>query len=244
MIHCIIVDDEPLALDLLEDNIKRIPFLKLVARCNNALEAIQLLQSIEVDLVFTDIQMPGLNGMDFIATSPNKPMFILNTAYEKYALDGYQLDVIDYLLKPVSFERFVLACNKALERFNLKKLKMDTSGSIHPSKNKINYFFVNVDYSLVKVHFNDVKYIEGQRDYIKIHFVSNKKALLVRLSMKGVEEMLPSDTFIRIHKSYIINTNYVTAVRKNAVFLSELEFTISDQFKDAIVKITKGNTLI
>jgi two-component system, LytTR family, response regulator len=239
MIQCLIVDDEPLALDLLEDNIRQIPYLKLIAKCKNAIEAIQLLQNIHIDLIFTDIQMPGLNGLQFIETLQNKPMFIFHTAFEKFALEGYNLDVVDYLLKPVSFERFLQACNKASERFNTKKLKEANSSSI--AKNQPDFIFVNVDYSLIKIQLDEIKYIEAQKDYIKIHFVSAKTALLVRSSMKGIQEILPVDKFIRIHKSYIVNTDRVTAVRKNAVFIGTLEFSVSEQYKDSIGVITNGN---
>lgn len=241
MIQCLIVDDEPLALDLLEDNIRQIPFLKLVGKCKNALEAIQLLQSIHIDLVFTDIQMPGLNGLQFIETLQNKPMFIFHTAYEKFALEGYKLDVVDYLLKPVSFERFLQACNKASERFITKKLK-EANGNISIGKTQADFIFVNIDYSLIKIQLDEIKYIEAKKDYIKIHFVPpSKRALLVRSSMKGIEELLPTDKFIRIHKSYIVNTNQVTAVRRNAVFIGTSEFSVSEQYKDSIIRITNGN---
>jgi DNA-binding LytR/AlgR family response regulator len=244
MIHCLIVDDEPLALDLLEDNIRRIPYLKLVAKCKNVADAIQLLQNAHIDLVFTDIQMPGLNGLQFIETLQHKPMFIMHTAFEQFALEGYKLDVIDYLLKPVSFERFLQACNKASDRFNTKKLK-EATRNLSIGKSQSDYIFVYIDYSLIKVLLDEIKYIEAQKDYIKIHFVPfGKKALLVRSSMKGIEEMLPADIFIRIHKSYIVNTNQVTAVRKNAVFLGTSELPVSEQYKDSISKITNGNFLI
>lgn len=243
LIHCIIVDDEPLALDLLEDNIKRVPYLKLIAKCNNAFEAIQLLQSVHVDLVFTDVQMPGLSGLDFAHTSTVKPMFIFNTAHEKYALGSYELDAVDYLLKPVSFERFLQACNKALERFNIRKIIINrTQPGATLYTNAPDHIFLNVDYSMVKIRFDEIKYIEAQKDYAKIHFTSEKRALLVRISMKGLEEVLPSNQFARIHKSYIVNIGLVTAIRKNSVFLSEMEFAISEQYKDVISKITNGNS--
>lgn len=241
MINCIIVDDEPLALDLLEDNIRQIPYLRLVAKCQNATDAILTLQKTSVDLVFTDIQMPGLNGLQFIETLQNRPMFILHTAFEKFALEGYKLDVVDYLLKPVSFERFFQACNKAAERFKAIKLK-ETSNSFSVAKNETGFIFVNIDYSLIKIQLDEIKYIEAQKDYINIHFVpAAKRALLVRFSMKGIEESLPTTTFIRIHKSYIINTNQVTAVRKNSVFIGTLEFSVSEQYKDSIGRIINGN---
>jgi DNA-binding LytR/AlgR family response regulator len=243
MLHCIIVDDEPLALDLLEDNISKVPFLKLVARCKNAMEAVQILQSMNIDLVFTDIQMPGLNGLQLVETLRIKPMFIFISAYEKYALQGYKLDVVDYLLKPVPFDRFVEACNKALERCAVRRVQQSFVTPVSGATPVVspNHIFVHIDYSLVKILLNEIKFIEAHRDYIKVHFIpTGKRPVLVRMSMKSMEEMLPTDRFLRTHKSYIINADQVTAIRKNSVFINELEFTISEPYKDVIRKITKG----
>ena len=151
MLRCIAIDDEPLALELLVDNISKVPFLELVAECSNALEALKVLQDQKVDLVFLDIQMPGLTGLQFIQSLAEKPMFILITAYEKYALDGYTLDVLDYLVKPVSLDRFIKACNKARELHELKLKGNNSTGN-----SKADYFFVNVDYKLLKVVFADI----------------------------------------------------------------------------------------
>src|SRR3954471_3082679 len=155
MLRCIAIDDEPLALELLEDNISKVPYLELTALCSNPIEAMQGLQQQSVDLIFLDIQMPGLTGLQFIQSLAQKPMFILITAYEKYALDGFNLDVVDYLVKPVSVERFMKACNKANELFQLR-----TKQSESPSETSAEYFFINVDYSLLKVVYKDVIYIE------------------------------------------------------------------------------------
>src|SRR5882757_5407344 len=159
MLRCIAVDDEPLALDLLVDNISKLPYLQLTARCSNAFEAIAILQEQPVDLIFLDIQMPGLTGLQFIQSMAEKPMIILVTAYEKYALEGFNLDVIDYLVKPVSLDRFIKACNKALELHNLRTRKIE-SPAVFPE-----YFFVNVEYSLIKIEFSDIQWIEGLKDY-------------------------------------------------------------------------------
>ena len=167
MLKCLAIDDEPLALELLEDNISKVPYLQLVASCNNPIEAMQILQHEQVDLIFLDIQMPGLTGLQFIQTIQQKPMFILITAYEKYALEGFNLDVVDYLVKPVALERFIKACNKAWELHQLKT-KKNIPGE-QPS-----YFFINADYSLIKVVFTDIMWIEGFKDYLKIHLKSTK----------------------------------------------------------------------
>src|ERR1700710_165147 len=154
MLNCLAIDDEPLALELLEDNISKVPFLKLAASCSNPIEAMNILKHENIDLIFLDIQMPGLTGLQFIKTITTKPMFILITAYEKYALEGYNLDVMDYLMKPVSLERFIKACNKAWE---LHQLKTKKETEAEPAS----YFFINADYSLVKVVFADIIWIEG-----------------------------------------------------------------------------------
>jgi DNA-binding LytR/AlgR family response regulator len=233
---CIAIDDEPLALELLADNISKVPFLELVASCDNAIEAMKVLQEQAIDLVFLDIQMPGLTGLQFIQSVPQRPMFILVTAYEKYALEGFELDVVDYLVKPVSLQRFMKACNKAQELFQLKS-KPKSASAIPPPANP-GYFFVNVDYSLLKVVFDDITWIEGLKDYIKIHLKSTGKAIVTRMSIKSLEEQLPSDTFIRIHKSFIVSARHITAVRKSSVFIGEMELPVSDNYRDAINAIT------
>jgi two-component system, LytTR family, response regulator len=233
MIRCIAIDDEPLALELLEDNISKLPFLQLVAKCDNALDALKVLQQQPVDLIFLDIQMPGLTGLQFIKSMTEKPMIILVTAYEKYALEGFNLDVVDYLVKPVSLDRFVKACNKANELFQLKIKSKEPITTANAE-----YFFVNVDYSLLKVVFADIVYIEGLKDYIKIHLKSTSKAIITRHSIKSLEEQLPASQFIRIHKSYIVSVKYVTAVRKNSVFIDAIELPVSDNYRESIAALT------
>jgi DNA-binding LytR/AlgR family response regulator len=233
-IRCLAVDDEPLALDLLEDNIRQVPFLKLVAKCRNALEAAEVLRTESVDLLFLDIQMPGLTGFQFIQSLTQKPMVILITAYEKYALEGYNLNVVDYLVKPVSFDRFFKACNKAWEFFRLKNQAVHAGGP--DQQEDPGYFFVNAEYSLVKVVTDDIIMVEGLKDYIKIHLTGNKP-LVIRMSMKTIEEKLPPKKFTRIHKSYIISVAHITSIRKGSVFLGNLELPLSENYKDSLLQI-------
>src|SRR4249920_3981904 len=160
---CIAVDDEPLALALLQDNIRQVPGLELVASCNTAMEALKVLNELEVDLIFLDIQMPGLTGLQLLQSLSVKPMVILITAYEKYALEGFNLDVIDYLVKPVPFERFLKACNKAIDFYRLKKNPLSET-MVWPE-----YFFVHAEYGLTKIVFSEIRLIEGLKDYLKIH---------------------------------------------------------------------------
>ena len=233
MIRCLAVDDEPLALELLEDNISKVPFLQLVAACDNAMEAMKIMQQESIDLIFLDIQMPGLTGLQFIQTMTVKPMIILITAYEKYALEGFNLDVTDYLVKPVSLDRFVKACNKAQQLFELRSQQKNVSPAGNPG-----YFFVNVDYSLVKITIPDIVYIEGLKDYIRIHLKSSQRPVVTRMPMKTIEEQLPAPDFIRIHKSYIVSITFITAVRKSSVFINTLELPVSDTYRDAVTSLT------
>lgn len=233
MLRCIAVDDEPLALELLEDNISKVPYLQMVATCSNAMEAIKVLQAESVDLIFLDIQMPGLTGLQLIQSLSDRPMIILITAYEKFALEGFNLDVVDYLVKPVSFERFVKACNKAWELYQLRTRPKESIAD-----KSLDYIFVNVDYSLLKVVVDDIMWIEGLKDYIKIHLKSSSRPVITRMTMKAVEELLPASRFIRIHKSYIVAMGFITAVRKSSVMLGTQELPVSETYQEAVMKIT------
>lgn len=235
MLRCIAVDDEPLALELLEDNISKVPFLNLAGTCSNAMQAMKLLQESRhggIDLIFLDIQMPGLTGLQFIQSLNIRPMIILITAYEKFALEGFNLDVVDYLVKPVSLDRFVKACNKAFELFQLKNRSKENNTETAPD-----YFFVNVEYSLLKVVRSDIKYIEGLKDYIKIHLNSSSKPVVTRMSMKAMEEQLSAGQFIRIHKSYIVSVEFITSVRKSSLMMGNEELPVSETYQDSLMKL-------
>ena len=230
MLKCLAVDDEPLALHLLTDYIRKVPFLDLVATAGDAFEAAKALQEKAVDLIFIDIQMPGLTGLQFIQSLAKRPMVIIITAYKKFAPEGFDLDVVDYLVKPMGLDRFMKACNKAQELYELRTTKTPAADP--------EFFFVNVDYSLVKVIFNDIIRIEGSGDYVKIHLKSTPKPLLVRTSAKTLESELPADRFIRIHKSYIVAIAGITAVRKNSIFIGELELPVGETYRDALRQLT------
>lgn len=230
---CVAIDDEPLALALLADNIRQVPSLQLVASCGKAMEALTVLNQQEVDLIFLDIQMPGLTGLQFLQSLSVRPMVILITAYEKYALEGFNLDVIDYLVKPVPFERFLKACNKARDFFRLKNSA--------PPAEQPDYFFVNAEYGLIKIVISEIVLIEGLKDYLKIHLADGKN-LVIRMSLKSIEEKLPPNKFFRIHKSYIVSISHITSIRKSSVFLGERELPLSDHYKEDLLNVIgQGN---
>jgi two-component system LytT family response regulator len=230
--NCIAVDDEPLALKLLADNISKVAYLKLLVSCTDAFEAAKALQENTVDLIFIDIQMPGLTGLQLISTLQNKPLVIFITAYKQYALESYDLAVVDYLVKPVALDRFIKACNKAKELYELKSLKQQPI-----TINTKEFFFVNVDYSQVKIMFSDIIWVEGVRDYIKIYLRSDNKPLLIRSSLKAIEQELPSLKFLRIHKSYIIAVESITSIRKNSVFIKNMELPVGETFREDVERL-------
>ncbi len=232
MMKCIAIDDEPLALKLLEDNIRQVPNLEFVASCRNVFDAMKVLDEHTIDLMFVDIQMPGLTGMQFVGSLQNKPMVIFITAYKQYALQGFDLAVVDYLVKPVALDRFVKACNRAAELFELKSNKAQTNNR------EAEYFFLTADYSQIKIMFDDIVWIEGVRDYVKIHLKSTGKPLLFRVSLKSLESQLPSSGFIRIHKSYIVAIAAITSIRKSSVFIKDMELPIGESFREIVDKLT------
>ncbi|SHM42346.1 two component transcriptional regulator, LytTR family [Cyclobacterium lianum] len=230
MINCIAIDDEPLALELLKDYISKVPFLKLVAVCGDAFEAMEALRVHSVDLIFVDIQMPDLTGFQFISSLKKKPLVIFVTAYSQYAVDSFDLDVVDYLVKPVPLERFIKACNRARELHELK------TGNAPSTVNTPDHFFANVDYSQVKIRFDDIVWIKGYGDYIKFYLRNQEQPLLVRMSFKELESILPPKKLIRIHKSYAVALDEITAIRKNSLFLGDQEFSIGESYREEVEK--------
>jgi DNA-binding LytR/AlgR family response regulator len=205
MINAILVDDEPLALEILESHAARIPDLHIVASCNNAVEAQQVLEAGGVDLVFLDIQMPQITGIDWLRSLSNPPLSILTTAYSDYAVDGFDLNVVDYLLKPIAFDRFLKAFNKAREQMKLK-----SSPHSMPGNEGSGFIFVKADKKLVRVNFDEVVYIEGLKDYVIIRL--DKDRVITLQTMKSLEEKLPAQIFRRIHRSYIVNVGKIKAI--------------------------------
>lgn len=233
--RCMIVEDEPLVRDLIEDHIRQVPFLELVQTCKTALEALKTLQAQQVDLIFLDIQMPCLNGLQFLQSLHSPPIIIIVTAYEKYAVESFNLQVADYILKPFSFNRLLKACNRAIELFRLR------NSSTYDQTVKSNDFFVNVEYTLVKIVAADINYIEALKDYIKIHFSSGVKPVLTRMSLKSIEEKLPPGAFMRTHKSFLVAISKITTIKRDFVCIGNVEIPLSETYKENIDRIVKKN---
>lgn len=236
MMKCLIIDDEPLAVELLEDFVSKVPALMLVASCSNAIEASTILQTNEVDLIFTDIEMPDFSGIEFVKSLDVKPLFIFTTAYSHYAVEGFNLNAVDYLVKPIPFHRFLKAVNRAQELFLLKneetKPKVQTVDS--PS-----FIFVKSEYENIKLNFDDIKYFEGLKDYIKIVSTSHKPILTLS-NFKKIEEKLPVDTFIRVHRSYIVSLKYINSVQRNRILIDGFRIPIGQNYKDEFIRRIGG----
>ncbi|MDX1666018.1 MAG: LytTR family DNA-binding domain-containing protein [Saprospiraceae bacterium] len=244
MINVIIIDDEPLAQDVMETYINKVSDLNLVAKCSNALEANEALKEHEVDLMFLDIQMPQLTGIDFLKSLTDPPLVIFTTAYPNYAVEGFELDAIDYLLKPISLERFMKAVNKAVDQIELRAQKEDKSASEEEKLDK-DYFFVKADKKLVKVRYEDILYIEGLKDYVIIRM--DKDRVITLQTMKSLEKKLPQDIFKRIHRSYIMNLDKINAIVGNMVEVIEKgkakHLPIGKNYRDELLEIINENKL-
>lgn len=232
--QCVIIDDEPLARELLEGYLEKIPDFKLIASCSSAIEASGLLNNNKVDLLFLDIEMPVLKGTDFFKNLVHKPEVVFTTAYRDYAVDGFELNALDYLLKPIFFERFFLAIQKFL-----KQKQPNSEGPFeHAKSSKTSYLFVNKSKKQIKVVFDDILYIESLKDYIKIHFKKGE-SLQVKESISSFEKRI-DDRFIRLHRSYIVNSEKITAYTKNDVEIERLEIPIGNNYKDNMLPFLKS----
>ncbi|GAB3513585.1 LytR/AlgR family response regulator transcription factor [Emticicia fontis] len=227
-IRCIAIDDEPFALQIIADDIQKIPFLELSATFSNAIEAEQFLKDNDVDLIFLDIQMPTLTGTQFLRWLPAPPMVIFTTAYEQYALEGYDLSIVDYLLKPVPFERFLRAANRAYE-LHLLKAKEYTPNTIEGRS----FFFIHSEYKQIKLFYEDIVYIEGLKDYVKIFIIDNSKPILTRMNLKTIENKLIENQFCRVHQSYIVSLDKITSFQKTKLLLDKQEIPVGRRFLDA-----------
>ncbi|MCB4809460.1 LytTR family DNA-binding domain-containing protein [Tamlana sp. 62-3] len=230
---CIIIDDEPLALELLEDFISKIEFLDLIASCSNGFEATNILRNNKVDLIFTDIEMPNFSGIDIIKSLDYNPHFIFTTAYSHYAVEGFNLNAIDYLVKPIPFHRFLKAATRAQSIINNEKQEPTVVNVEKPAPEQ-DFIFVKSEYENLKVNINDIKYIEGLKDYIKI-YTNKDKPILTLNSLKNFEEKL-SHNFIRVHKSYIVSLNHIHSVQRNRIIIDEKWIPIGVSYKTEFLK--------
>ncbi|MBK7476868.1 MAG: response regulator transcription factor [Haliscomenobacter sp.] len=231
-IRCIAIDDEPLAVKKIAGYIQKVPFLELVAECRSASEAMSIIDKNDVQLLFIDINMPDISGMEFVKSLTNKPYIVFTTAYSEYAVEGFQVDAIDYLLKPITFSNFLKAANKVKNLIEL---------STNNQKESVNHLFVKSEYKLIRIELDDIKYIESQHEYIKIHLV-NSIPVLTQLSLKSIEEQLPSDRFMRVHRSYIVNLAKVSVIERNRiVFDGKIYIPVSEQYKEKFQEYIDGN---
>ena len=234
MLNCLIVDDEPMARKVLEEYVEDIDFLHLAGKAENPLKAATILDTEPVDLIFLDINMPKLSGIDFLKTNSNLPMVILTTAYAEFALESYALDVLDYLVKPISFERFFKSCAKAKEYYGFK------------NKSTLNvendFFFVKTDGRMEKVFYKDVYYIESMMNYVILHMEARK--MIVYLTLKSILAQLPSAFFLKVHKSYIVNVSKITTIEGNIIKMDSRQIPISqNSYEQVIREITKNKLL-
>lgn len=242
ILNCIAVDDEPLALGLVSSFIEQTPFLNLVGRFPSAVEALRAIHAQKIDVVFLDIQMPDLNGIELARvldnSKTNKPRIIFTTAYNQFALEGYRVDALDYLLKPFNYEEFLHAATKALAYAELLEKSNSTAAAtatatIPEERIEDEYLFLKVEYQLVRIALNDILYIEGLKDYVKVWLKSVEKPILSLTSLKSLEEKLPSKKFMRVHRSFIVSLDKINSITRNALQIGKVNITVGDQYKEA-----------
>ncbi len=238
-IKCLVIDDEPLAREILKQHIADVEALALTGTCSNAVEAITFLQQHPVDLLFLDIQMPQLLGTNFIRTLKNPPKVIFTTAYRKYAVEGFELDAVDYILKPISFERFLKAVNKVLE-MNVAPPNTTTPTPKEGAEQANSFLYFRADRKMVKVYYRDVLFIEGLKDYIKI--VTDSKTVVTKYVLSTLEEMLPGSEFLRIHKSYIVAINKIESYNADAIHIARHELPIGRLYKFDVSRVLNASS--
>ena len=237
-LRCFAIEDEPLALKQMCSYIEQTPFLELLGAYKNGLLALEKINEWEPDLLFLDINMPELNGMDLVRTLHHPCMVIFTTAYDSYALEGFRVDAVDYLLKPISYPAFLKAANKALKLY-----QADTKPSSEALLGNDESLFVKSEYRIVRIRFNEIKYIEGMREYVRIHLI-NDKPVMTLISMKALEEKLPSSQFMRVHRSYIVNLNRINTIERNRiVFDSNVYIPVGEQYKEQFQQYVEKNFL-
>jgi DNA-binding LytR/AlgR family response regulator len=235
-ISCLIVDDEPLAIHLLSRYVAQTPFLHCEAKCSSAIEAMEVLNTVKIDLIFMDIQMPELNGIEFSRTLSKDIKIIFTTAFDDYALEGFKVNALDYLLKPFNYEEFLMAANKAKEWYELIQLKKAAV-----TEESDNFIFVKSEYKQIKIDLNEVLYFEGLKDYVKIWLKGIPKPILTIMSLKSLENQLPSAKFMRVHRSFIIALDKIQIVERGHVIMNnQAQVKIADQYKEKFQSFISG----
>jgi DNA-binding LytR/AlgR family response regulator len=240
MINCLIVDDEPLAIDIIEDYISKIPFLTLYKSFQNPIDALSVVQEGKIDLVFLDVQMPELTGIQFLKIANGKCKVILTTAYPEYALDGYEHNVVDYLLKPIAFDRFYKAAQKANELIcnvapQVVASVVDSNTFVH------NFIFVKTEYKIQKIYLDDILFIEGLKDYISIY--TKKERIITLQSMKKIDEVLPNHLFVRVHKSYIVALDKIESIERSRIMINDKIIPIGDTYREYFFKLIEDKNV-
>jgi DNA-binding LytR/AlgR family response regulator len=236
--RCLIIDDEPLAIKLIRSHLSKLDSFEIAGECRNALQAVEILKDQKIDLMFLDINMPEITGLEFLKSIPDPPYVIITTAYREYAIEGYDLDVVDFLLKPVSFERFLKAINRFCSRTRISSKGSDNSFHNHENK----YIYLQDGKNIFKLLYSEIIYFEGYGEYVKV--ISTGKTYLVRDSLTEFENKLPSESFLRIHKSYIINIDKITGFNSSHVLLKDNELPIGRMYRDKAVNTLKSDNKV
>lgn len=236
-LHCIIIDDKPLAIDILVEYVNKIPFLELVATTTDPIEGLKIMREQQIDLVFLDIQMPGLTGLQFIKIAGKQSKIILTTAYAEYALDGYEHDVIDYLLKPIAFDRFYRAAEKALQTV-MPNVKMNLSDIVQ-AEPKLEFLFVKTEYRIQKIDIKEIFFVESLQNYIGINTVAER--ILSLQTLKNIEEQLPTKDFVRVHKSFIVALRHISSIERGRIKINDQLIPVGDSYRKNFYKLVDNN---
>ena len=240
-ITCLIADDEPMALSLIESYVLKTPFLELKAKCNSAIKAMEFLETdSDIDLFFLDIQMPDLTGLEFSRLLPAKSKVVFTTAFDQYAIEGYKVNALDYLLKPFDYNEFLNAAQKARNHFEINSFQNNEN---QQNNKNSDFIFVKSEYRQIKINFSEILYIEGLKDYVKIYTSSHPRPILTLMSLKKLEEELPSEQFMRVHRSYIISLEKIEAIERNHVVIKDGFITIAPNYKDILMEYIKGKSI-
>lgn len=240
MIRCIAMDDEPLALGQIGAYIKKIPYFELVAECADAYEAMNVVGREHIDAVFADINMPDLNGLDFVRSLSNPPLIVFTTAYSSYAVESYQVEAVDYLLKPFGFDQFLKAADKLKHRYEL----MQAAHKKEQPDRDADHLYVKTEHRMVRINISQIKYVEGMSEYVRIYIEGEPKPVVALLSMKKVEETLPKQRFMRVHKSYIVNLSRIVSVNKTGISMDADNFIpVGDTFREALFSYIDSHAL-